>query len=370
MVVGAFPADGVKIYGGIVTACRELAASSFPRRYDLTLIDTTQSSQSLPGILRRLWGAIPRTGRFIASLLQDRPDCVLLFAAPGSSLVEKGAMASLSRFLHVPALMFPRGAMLIQQYEQSPLSRIWIKWAFLGASKVLCQGGAWQRFAEGLGFTRRNAPLVPNWTATERMLAIGRQRCPRQGQSPFRLLFVGWLERWKGVFDLLEACARLAPMYSFVLTFAGNGDAYGEAREYAAAGGMADRVRFLGWTEGEALEDLYRESDVFVLPSWTEGLPNAMIEAMASGLAVVVSAVGTIPDVVTDGHDALVVPPKDVDALAGALRRVMDDPGLLDTLARNGHRLATEEFAVEPAVERLARVIDDVVAERRSGRRV
>jgi len=170
--------------------------------------------------------------------------------------------------------------------------------------------------------------------------------------------------------DLLEACARLAPMYSFVLTFAGNGDAYGEAREYAAAGGMADRVRFLGWTEGEALEDLYRESDVFVLPSWTEGLPNAMIEAMASGLAVVVSAVGTIPDVVTDGHDALVVPPKDVDALAGALRRVMDDPGLLDTLARNGHRLATEEFAVEPAVERLARVIDDVVAERRSGRRV
>jgi len=80
--------------------------------------------------------------------------------------------------------------------------------------------------------------------------------------------------------------------------------------------------------------------------------------------------VGTIPDVVTDGHDALVVPPKDVDALAGALRRVMDDPGLLDTLARNGHRLATEEFAVEPAVERLARVIDDVVAERRSGRRV
>ena len=90
-----------------------------------------------------------------------------------------------------------------------------------------------------------------------------------------------------------------------------------------------------------------------MLPSWAEGLPNSMIEAMAAQLAVVVTAVGNIPDMVIDGRHALLVPPKDIPALTAALARVVGDAALRERLAEQGFALAAREFAVETAVTRL-----------------
>jgi glycosyltransferase involved in cell wall biosynthesis len=98
---------------------------------------------------------------------------------------------------------------------------------------------------------------------------------------------------------------------------------------------------------------MYRDADIFVLPSWAEGLPNAMIEAMAARVAVVVSSVGNIPDVVSDGQNAVLVRPKDTGALVSALSHLIVDQERRDALAENGHFLADAEFSVEVAVSRL-----------------
>lgn len=275
--------------------------------------------------------------------------------------MEKGGMAWFARLLGVPTLFFPRHAQVIEDYKVSAFNRLWIRLSFAGARKFLCQGPAWQRFAvDTLGFPMTDAPILLNWTASERLLEIGRRRNSAPSAPP-KLLFLGWITREKGVLDLLEACRRLVPDHAFSLTLAGDGAADEEARTFVERHGLSERVCFRGLVQGAELEAALREADILVLPSWREGLPNAMIEAMAAGLAVIVSSVGNVPDIVTDGREAILVPPKDVDRLESALKRLIEDGKLREELAQRGHAFAAENFSVEPAVEKLELAILDVI---------
>lgn len=352
LVVGAFPPAGWQIFGGMVTSCTALLKSSLPDRAELFLLDSTQVSNPPPSFPVRMAYALRRLCVFVARIEQCRPDVILLFASLGASLMEKGAMAWYARLRGIPAVMFPRGGGIIDDCERSGVSRAWVRAVFGGARKIFCQSPHWQHFAvDVLGFDRLNAPVITNWTATAELLAVGKQREPAKPDDPVRLLFVGWLDREKGMGELLEACRALPPEMKFTLVIAGEGNMSSSAREAVSRAGLDDRVRFMGWVEGPALVAAFAEAQVLVLPSWAEGLPNAMIEAMAARLAVVITRVGSVPDVVTDGVHALLVPPRDAAALKVALTRVIEDPVLRQRLATAGHELAATRFDVESAVE-------------------
>lgn len=366
LIVGAFPPSERKIFGGIVTSCKALIDSSFSSKFDLFLLDSTQISNPPPSFFKRTLLAGIRFFSFCRLIIFSRPDVVILFASLGGSIIEKGAMAWIARLLFIPALFFPRGAELIDIAASSTIQRLWIRWACRGATYFLCQGPAWQRFAlEIIGFDLIHAPVVPNWTATNNLLAIGKDREKKKPGHIIQLLFLGWLEKEKGIFELLQACSVLAAAYSFRLIIAGRGHAEDAARKFIQQSDLSGSIHFVGWVQGEALEQLLADSDVLILPSWAEGLPNAMIEAMAAGLAVVVSAVGNVPDVVTDGQEAILVPPKRVDLLQRAIQRLLDDPNLREALAARGHAFVEKHYAVEPAIEILSKVITAAIKSRK-----
>jgi glycosyltransferase involved in cell wall biosynthesis len=362
LVVGGFPRPGHTVYGGIVTASQALLRSGLGERFDIVPFDSTQASNPPPGLLVRTGLAALRFARFVARVVFHRPDAVMLFAATGFSLIEKGAMAWVCRLLRLPVAIFPRGGASIEMAARSAFNRAWTRWALAGADKVLCQGPAWQRFVVGLGdHDPHHAPIIENWTATDELCAIGAARV-QEDLPTVRLLFVGWLEKDKGVGDLLEACARLRPSHDFVLQIAGDGAYREEAQRLVDSNGLGQTVRFLGWLKAPQLVELYRRSDVFVLPSWAEGFPNALIEAMAAGLPAVVTTVGNIPDLVGDGVEALLVPPKDVGALAAALEAVLIDPRRRQALGSNAHALAKARFSIDAAVEKLDLAITEMIS--------
>ena len=99
--------------------------------------------------------------------------------------------------------------------------------------------------------------------------------------------------------------------------------------------------------------------DVFVLPSYSEGVSLALLEAMAAGLPVIASRVGGLPEVVTDGENGLLVPPRDADALAAALTRLLADPSLARQLGENARGYVREHFSLE----RLGREINEIYEE-------
>lgn len=366
LFVGAFPPPGRNIFGGHVTACRTLMQSSFPSHFDLDLIDSTQISNPPPSLAVRLVIAARRLLQFLWRFERNKPDVVLLFLAIGASVWEKGSMAWYARLRGTPAVLFPRGGGLLDHAVASAAYRRFLRIAFRGAKMVFCQSPKWHSFVvEVLGFAPEQAPVIMNWTATTELLELGRGRVARaRAAGPMRLLFVGWIETQKGVIELLEAARRLAVDRPYNIDLVGDGAFAPEAASLVRQWGLEDRVRFRGWLSGASLREALAESDIFVLPSWEEGLPNAMIEAFAARLAVVVTGVGGVPDVAVDGVNALVVPPRNVDELHSALSRMIQNDDLRERLASAGFATAESKFGLESAVTKL---VDGLRAAMRRG---
>lgn len=161
-----------------------------------------------------------------------------------------------------------------------------------------------------------------------------------------RCLAVARLIERKGLGDLIRALALLEPG-RFELEIVGGGADQQVLQDLAAHLGVAEEVRFSGPLSRAEVAERYRAADLFTLPSSAEAFGNVFAEALASGLPIIGSATGGIPDLVEHGSNGLLVSPGDVQALAGAIRFLADDPELRREMAlRNRARAeATLEWA-------------------------
>jgi glycosyltransferase involved in cell wall biosynthesis len=185
-----------------------------------------------------------------------------------------------------------------------------------------------QRAIEAYGVKAR-FQLVPNAVDTT-VFHPAPSKARRRG--PRRLIFVGNLERTehKGFPTLLKALTLLSERRTdWTLDVVGEGPSRPAYEDRVAASPLSKAIAFHGSRSKREIAEMMRASDVFVMPSRFENQPCVIIEAMASGLPVVSTAVGGIPEMVSDG-DGILVPPRDPAALADALDRVLADPGSYD----------------------------------------
>ncbi len=163
-------------------------------------------------------------------------------------------------------------------------------------------------------------------------------------EGPLRVLTVGRLVPEKGAPVLVQAVAELvASGVPTELTVVGAGPLAGALAAQVEAAGLGAHVRFLGAVGQEDLPDLYRAADAFCLPSFAEGLPVVLMEAMACGLPVVSTTIAGIPELVHDGATGLLVPPGRADLLAQALRRLAADPALRTALGTGARELVRRQ---------------------------
>ncbi|MGB1877201.1 MAG: glycosyltransferase family 4 protein, partial [Rhodospirillaceae bacterium] len=164
-------------------------------------------------------------------------------------------------------------------------------------------------------------------------------------EGPLRLLFVGRLVNQKGIDVLFRALATMKGHTDWTLTIAGEGPLKDELALAAHRLQLAERIVFRGWLERDHLPAIYEQADVFVLPSRDEGMPNAMLEAMAAGLPVVGSKVAGVDEVVIDGETGFLVPPEDADALAHALRIIIEDRDRTFELGQASRKRAEQRYS-------------------------
>jgi len=166
------------------------------------------------------------------------------------------------------------------------------------------------------------------------------------------IVAVGNLYPVKGHLVLLQAMRALSTHPASAdchVVIAGRGDEEATLKAYAAAHGLAPRVHLLGYRADVA--DLLAAADVFVLPSLSEGVPLALLEAMFAGKGIAASAVGGVPEVVTSEREALLVPPEDPQSLATALARLLEDHALRRRLGEAARQRAERAFTVETMVD-------------------
>lgn len=178
----------------------------------------------------------------------------------------------------------------------------------------------------------------------------------RDSALPLRVIALGQLGVAKGTQVLLDAMAILRATRSAVhLDFVGDGDVT-KFQSSAETLGVDGNVTFHGWQRGEALDSLIGAASVFALPSFAEGLPMSMLECMARGMPVIVTAVGGIPSVVSDNVNGLIVPVGDAAALANAITRLADDTAERQRLGQAGRQTVAARYSADRYAQRIAAV--------------
>ena len=169
-------------------------------------------------------------------------------------------------------------------------------------------------------------------------------------ESPARILFVGRVSYEKGLQYLLPALSELNTAWR--LTIVGHGPYADDVRAMSKSLGLEASIDWAGWVDREALPQFYRDADIFVFPSTDEGMPNTVLEAMASGLPVVATRIGGVEDLIEDGRNGILVPPADKDALQQALAAILYDKAKWTTLGKAARDHVVEAYTWRKAAEK------------------
>lgn len=256
-------------------------------------------------------------------------------------------------------------------YEQHLRSRL-VRWQFRAllacADRVIVVSREMQAYLSALGVPAERVVWIPNGVDVERFCppgaAVKAQQRARLGIAPGKsaVLYVGRLEHMKGVDVLLRGWQKLseARRQNSRLYLAGDGPEREPLKRMAAELGVAGSVRFLG--EQADVMPFYQAADLFVLPSRTEGLSNALIEAMACGLPVVASEVGGAKDLVQDGLNGFFFPSEDSAALAARLEAALASPESWKARGRAARASVTANASLAAVVQKIEAVYRELSA--------
>ena len=307
-----------------------------------------------------MFGPVPVCPTLPFHLWRRRHDCVILH--------EPNALAALA------LLLWTRARHLVIWHHSDPLRPGWALHPYAVLQRFLyrratCVIASSPRLAESstvLRFAGTTA-IIPYGIALERFAGTtdgqaARAEAIRAGYPGPRVLFVGRLVYYKGLDILLEAFTKCPG----TLLVIGRGPLENTLKGMAAALHIRSRVAFLPEVPSDELVAYYHAADVFVLPSTerTEAFGIVQIEAMACGLPVVSTDLPTgVPWVNQDGITGLVVPPRDPDALAAAINRLLDDSALRERMGEEGRRRATEVFSRDRMVQDFRNLIEKIACQ-------
>jgi colanic acid/amylovoran biosynthesis glycosyltransferase len=179
----------------------------------------------------------------------------------------------------------------------------------------------------------------------------------RENPSPFEILFVGRLAPVKGAHVLVAALDRLVKEgREMRLRFVGHGPERAALERSVTERGLDPHVIFEGWQNADRVRELYQQADIFALPSFAEGIPVVLMEAMAMEIPCVTTRVTGIPELIRDQVDGLLVTPANDEELAAAIARLMDDPELRQRIGGAARQRVVEEYDLGRNTARLAEI--------------
>lgn len=290
----------------------------------------------------------------------ERSDAPVVLLNPSLRLdmvVREGLMQRLAKARGRRTIVFWRG------WEPELARRIerhgarWFRWLFGKSDAFVVLAREFRAALERWGIEQ---PIHAEVTVIDDALLdsidVGELSAKRLAGSPRTILFLARLLPQKGIHETLEAVARL-DRRDVRLVIAGDGPELEPAREKVRERGWSN-VDLLGDVRGDAKWALLREASLLCLPTrHGEGLPNSIVEAMSFGLPVVTAPVGGIADLFLDGIHGFTVAGDDPEAIAAALRRLLDDPGLYRRVALANHEFARERFRASQAAARIERLV-------------
>jgi glycosyltransferase involved in cell wall biosynthesis len=345
---------------GIGTYYQTLLDSSLPGRVNLQFIDT--SLRRRPGSETGSWSfwnllsAVSDCVRFTKVVLIHRPEICHIATAFGLSLLKHSVCVAIARLLGSKVLLHPHCSFYFL-YEQQ--GKVW-QW-FVRKVIGICHGvvvlsSEWKRLQEVV--PNCQIYYLPNAINLVSYVDVGREKVNSISEKPcVHILYLGHLGKAKGSFDLICAAKTiLRQEHGVMFDLVGQEHTIGELKQLntkVAEAGLEQFIHIQPSVTGAEKIRLFRSADIFVYPSYHEGMPMAVIEAMACGLPIIATQVGGLPDLVYPDVNGFLVPAGQPDQLAVAIYQLIINPQMRYSMQVDSFRLAQENFDIEILVSRL-----------------
>lgn len=368
---------GLEVKGGITSVQKLILKAHLSRleRSDLPRINIQQVPTSIGGSSwQNLWIFARAILILIWKILLRKVDILHLHFAERGSTLRKLILISIGLFFRQSIVLHAHGATYQEFYAGlPPVIQNIIKFLFSRCSQIIVLSKSWQDYyVNQLGLDRNRVVVLYNPVEVPATIP------DRRGRDSLKFIFLGLIgkrggpldlaksvlsfpKQDKGAFDLIEAFAALpaAEIERTELILAGNGDLEA-ANELIAKLGLTDKIKILSWLDPEQRDRLLNSADGFMLPSYNEGLPMSMLEAMSWGLPVIVTPVGGIPEMVRDRQNGLLVEPGNHLQLTQALHELIADESLRISLGAAA-RESVEHLNIDNYMNSLSHFYDSVL---------
>jgi polysaccharide biosynthesis protein VpsI len=320
--------------GGIASVLRLLRQQLQNKGITVLLVPTCGASTCGKALMLYL-GAIFTV---IRDCLWNRSDVVHLHVASRGSCLRKTLLAAICLAFRKPYIVHLHGGGFRQFFSVhlDNLGRRWVRFIFRRAAFVIALSDTWKEWIDST-ITGTRTEVVFNGVPTN-----NHSRLPPSANPT--ILFLGRVEEQKGIGELISAFRKVVDVLPEASLEIGG---EGAISFYEKQCRDLPSVRFLGWIEEGERQAALQRAAVLGLPSWNEGLPMSILEAMSVGLPTVATAVGGIPDLVVDGETGLLVMPHDVDALADAFIKILANPRLAEQMGQNAQTRQRLHFSTE-----------------------
>jgi glycosyltransferase involved in cell wall biosynthesis len=230
-----------------------------------------------------------------------------------------------------------------------------VRKVFETADKVVCLTDSWfDKFKAAFG--DKNLVVIPNFVNFDASEVKRATSCTRT-----IFLFLGKLSRAKGVYDLLAVAKELSKVtQNFEVWIGGNGEIR-EVEEFILHSKMESNVKVLGWIDAGRKLDILSQASVMILPSYFEGLPVSILEAMSFGIPILSTNVGGIPDVISDGVEGLLIEPGNIEKLKAKMLLLIDNPHMVDEMGMKAKQRFNSSFSPVSVRTKLEATYSDVL---------
>jgi glycosyltransferase involved in cell wall biosynthesis len=364
LIIGSHPPPiGGPQFGGQAILIETIMLSGVDYGIDYTLF---YIGHDKPNIIKRIFVSICFVIRLFVLLIRKNKDIDLvhIHTATGLALFEKSLLGLICRIFGKPVILHIHGGKLKYMFDHTNrISLFFIKRLLMVPSLIIVLSNKMRDIIKNELPRNLSVQVLENATKiSAKNLTVNKSN---HCNDSITLLFVGHLKREKGILDLLEAYKKLQKKITnrVSLNIVGGADTSDIGNEikaiYRASG--VQGVQFKGVLTGKDLVSAYEQADIFVLPSHSEDQPLTLIEAMTFGLPIISTKVGSIPDLVLDEVNGLLVNPHDVDGLFNSLMLLTTSKEMRAEMGKKNCVLATKRFGFDSYMTRLRNLYEQIL---------
>ena len=327
------------VKGGITSVISQLLAHDWNSEgIDMKFIPTYVETNNV----RKILFFAKALRRINKELKTNKPDVVHMHMSYKGSFTRKFFLHKLCKKNNIPDIIHLHGSEFKKWFDESDdKKKEQIQTLLKESAGFIVLGDKWNKAVKEIEpktntVVVSNTVHIPDYTV--------------EWKQPFTVLFMGVLIKRKGVADLINAIYLLNKenkLDNVRLVIAGSGAEEAELKAMCTQLGLDNYIEFAGWTAGEKKEKLFRESQMLVLPSYNEGLPIAILEAISCGMPVVATNVGDISSAVIDGENGYLIEPGDVLAIKQAIEKIVWGPEVFNKMVTASRQLAESGFSDE-----------------------